>query len=391
MKRLVDILKKIALTSSRPIKRLFGDQFFEDLRPEFLWLETTDACGNQCTFCDIWENKATRHPLTPAEIETVLGDPLFQGLRVVVVSGGEPTLRKDLAEILSAVHRAAPRAYVVLSSSAMLPDRLLSAVRSALDEGMDLEVGISVDGLAARHDQARGVAGLFDKVDRTLRELAELKRLHARLRVKIGFVLSDATVDQMDAVSDYAAALGFEFNVQWYNQAAYYGNVGRDLLSDTAQLERATRSLRPTPLRTWGRRVLRGKPLDYNCSTLHNSCLLKCNGDVVPCFNYWDQTAGNVRQETPSSLWKSERARQARRVVRACHGCLNSCGVQWSFEANYIARARFYLRHPGLLLEKLGWSRARGGARARRPGEREAGPATQPQLIPLERLRTHHR
>ena len=188
-----------------------------------------------------------------------------------------------------------------------------------------------------------------------------------------------------------ASALGFDFNVQWYNQADYYGNVGRDLLSDTTGLERATRSLPATPLRTWGRRVLRGKPLDYNCSTLHNSCLLKCNGDVVPCFNYWHQTAGNVRQETPSALWKSERAREARRVVRACHGCLNSCGVQWSFEANPVAHAAFYLRHPGSLLEKLGWSRGRGAARARRNRAGQAAPATEPQLIPLARLRTHHR
>jgi MoaA/NifB/PqqE/SkfB family radical SAM enzyme len=355
-RRLVTTARKIALTSPRTVRRAVGEDFLDALEPEFLWLEATDSCGSRCAFCDIWKKPSTRHPLSPSEIEAVLRDPIFRRLRVVIVSGGEPTVRKDLEQILAAVHRAVPTAYIVLSSSAMLPDRLLAVVRATLDQGIDLEVGVSLDGIGPRHDQARGIPGLFEKVDRTLRELAGMKRLHPRrLSAKVGFVVSDLTADQLEAVRDYATGLGLEFNPQWYNQGAYYGNVGRDLLSDTVRLERLTRTLRPTPLNTLARGVLAGKPLDYRCATLHNSCLLKSNGDVVPCFRHWDEKAGNVREDAPSAIWKSEAARRTRRLVRECHGCLNSCGVLWSTDANLVGRMGFQLRHPTLLLEKLGW------------------------------------
>ena len=346
--------KKAALTAPRGIRRFVDEEFFEDLEPEFLWLEATSSCGSRCAFCDIWQKKAAAHPLTPAEIEAVLRDPIFRGLRVVIVSGGEPTIRKDLDEILATVHRVAPRAYLVLSSSAMLPERLLDVVRTTLGRGIKLHVGVSLDGVGAAHDRVRGIPGLFEKVDRTLRELAALQKVHVgRLDLAVGFVVSDLTADQLEPVRDYVEGLGLTFNPQWYNQGGYYGNEGRDLLSDTVRLERVTRTLRPTPVNDLGRGVLAGKPLDYRCTTLHNSCLLKSNGDIVPCFKYWDAKAGNVREDTPSAIWKSEAARNTRKLVRDCHGCLNTCGVNWSRDADAIGRLAFQLRHPGLMLEKL--------------------------------------
>jgi hypothetical protein len=81
--------------------------------------------------------------------------------------------------------------------------------------------------------------------------------------------------------------------------------------------------------------------------------LLKSNGDLVPCFKYWDAKAGNVREDTPSAIWKSEAARQTRKLVRDCHGCLNTCGVNWSRDADAIGRLAFQLRHPGLTLDRL--------------------------------------
>jgi Fe-coproporphyrin III synthase len=348
MQRLMTILRKLALTSPRGLRRLFGDRFFDDLSPEFLWLEATDACPNRCTFCDIGKKRPSGNPLSPEEIARMLVDPIFDHLRVVIVSGGEPTVRKDLPEVLSAIHRTRPKVALVLSTSAALPERLLVAVRRALDEGIRLQVGVSLDGLGARHDEIRGRPGLFEKVDRALGELADLRRRYPRrLSVNIGFVFSDATHADTAAVRDYATSRGFDVNVQWYNQGAYYGNEGRNLLSQTDVLLPAARSFPSTPVNHWGRRVLEGRPIDYRCTTLHNACLVKSNGDVVACFKYWNEAVGNIRQDTPSAVWKSQRARQVRATVRACRGCLNSCGVIWSYDANYLGRLGFLLRYSG--------------------------------------------
>jgi len=84
-RRFVTVIRKIALTAPRGLRDLCGEAFFEELTPEFLWLEATDACPNQCAFCDIGRNVPTKGVLTPLEIEIVLRDLLFERLRVVVV------------------------------------------------------------------------------------------------------------------------------------------------------------------------------------------------------------------------------------------------------------------------------------------------------------------
>lgn len=346
LQQLVTIGRKLALTAPRGVRRLFDEALFDGLTPEFLWLEATDACPNLCAFCDIGKNKPSKDHLSPAEIEAMLRDPLFDGLRVAIVSGGEPTVRKDLPEILAAVHRARPRVDMVLSSSAALPERLLLAVQRAMDEGIRLHVGVSLDGIGARHDELRGMPGLFAKVERALDQLAELRRLHPeRLSFNVGFVFSDVTVADTPAVRDYAAARGIDFQVQWYNEGAYYGNEGRNLLSKSEALLPVARTFPPSPVNDWGLRVLEGGALDYRCTTLHNSCLIKCQGDMVPCFRYWNDSAGNVRRQSPSEIWRSQDARGVRRKVRACEGCLNTCGVGWSHDADPVKRAGFFLRH----------------------------------------------
>jgi Fe-coproporphyrin III synthase len=349
------VIRKLALTSPRCLGHLVSESFIAEMGPEFLWLGVTNACASRCVACEIWHEPRERNPLSPAEIEGALTDPLFRRLKIVVVSGGEPTLRDDLAEILFAIHRAAPRARVILSSNAMHPKELVRAVTAVLEAGMSLEVGVSLDGVSSRHDEVRGIPGLFERVDWTLRALGEIRRQDPhRLHLKVGFVLSDGTVEQLAAVRDYTSRLGIELNVQWYNQADYYGNVGRDLLSKRAELKRAALSLRPTVLHQLGVSSLEGKAKAFACTALHNFCLLKCNGDVVPCFGMWNARIGNIREASPSAIWRGQIAREARRRVRECQGCLNTCGVQWSYDADYLGRARFYLRYPRSLLAKLG-------------------------------------
>src|SRR5687767_5140827 len=134
--------RKALLATPPFVRRALGPDFFADLTPEFLWLEVTAACPNRCKFCGIGDKVPTGRALTPGQIEGALEDPLFRGLRIVVVSGGEPTLRPDLEAILASVHRAVPQARIVLSSSAALPERLLRPARTALRLGVRLDVGV---------------------------------------------------------------------------------------------------------------------------------------------------------------------------------------------------------------------------------------------------------
>ena len=80
---------------------------------------------------------------------------------LVTFTGGEPTLRRDLEDLVAEVDRAIRLKYVTLiTHGAMLtPER----ARSLWDAGIN-QFNISLDYLDERHDAARGIPGLAAKI-----------------------------------------------------------------------------------------------------------------------------------------------------------------------------------------------------------------------------------
>lgn len=317
----------------------------ESLRPQQLWFEITDRCNCRCKFCNIWHNRPTKNVLTPDEIGKALSDDLFKELQYIILSGGEPFLRNDLEEIIMRIHDILPKAPILVGTNCSLPERVINVVRSAIKHNINIGVGVSLDGIGEQHDSVRGMRGLFEKVDWLLHELLALGKIAGdKLSIAIGFVLSDLTLPVLEEVKAYTDKLNVPLHVQWYNEASYYDNIGEHLLSNTGAIIEAVHSLPPTPIHEMGIKLLRGKSIKFSCFAMHTFCLLKCNGDIVSCFDFWDVKVGNIRESSPSLIWHSREARQARRKVKNCRGCLNACGVGWSFQASLYPLLLFHIK-----------------------------------------------
>ena len=78
-------------------------------RLSYLRLSVTDLCNYRCTYClpDGYQGKAKPNELNLPEIETLVGVFAAAGTRKIRLTGGEPTLRRDLADII-AVCKANP-------------------------------------------------------------------------------------------------------------------------------------------------------------------------------------------------------------------------------------------------------------------------------------------
>jgi len=315
------------------------------LRPKWLWLEVTDACNSRCVLCDIWHKSWTTNPLSPKELEIILSDPLFRDVTYVLNSGGEPTVRRDLKEILLAEHRALPKARLQLSTNGILADRAIDAVKYVMELGASLDVGVSLDGVGEQHDQIRGVKGNFRLVDELLQQLTKLRcRYPERLSVTAGSTLSNLTVGHANETKDYSQRLNVPFMFHWYNESSFYENTGKNLASDREAMIGVVRKLPRSLYRDTWIDWLNGRPLDFPCFAMHTFCVLKCNGDIVPCLTHWDKIAGNVRKKTPWEIWHSESANEVRRIVHNCEGCLNSWGFGWSVDSSYYQKLNYRLR-----------------------------------------------
>ena len=56
--------------------------------------------------------------------------------------------------------------------------------------------------------------------------------------------------------------------------------------------------------------------MKFKCFAGYTFCVLRCNGDLVPCLSLWDNKIGNVREKSPTEIWNSAMAQETRRCVK---------------------------------------------------------------------------
>ncbi|MCM8796407.1 MAG: SPASM domain-containing protein [Candidatus Omnitrophica bacterium] len=76
----------------------------------------------------------------------------------------------------------------------------------------------------------------------------------------------------------------------------------------------------PSLINDKGIRWLLGKSIKFQCFAMHTFCMLHCDGDVSHCLGKWDIVAGNIRKQSPTIIWQSEKPiklEESLRVVAA--------------------------------------------------------------------------
>ena len=356
--QIFEIAKKIVRSiknSISGVKNLIFRTFNIPLRPKQVVFMVTDRCNSRCRHCNIWKMKPVENPLSPKEIEKIFGDNLFKDIRYVLCTGGELTTRNDLEDVILSIHRALPKATIQVSTNAILPERALNIVNIAMKNNIKLDVGVSLDGIGEEHDKIRGIKGNFERADMLLHRLVELREKYkGRLNIAAGIVISDLTIDSLQEVRDYTKKLNIDLVEAWYNISSFYGNyTEEDKTKIKEKIIEAVKSQPSSPLQERWLLYLNGRPIKFPCFALNTFFVLKCNGDIVPCLNLWDLKAGNARENSPASIWYSDKAKEVRKSIKDCQGCLNSWGAGWSFNSSYYPLLFYYLRHPRILIQKL--------------------------------------
>lgn len=194
-------------------------------RPVLLNFEVTMRCNAKCGFCDYWK--------TPAEAKHSEMSDFAEIARrfspmLVTFTGGEPTLRKDLEEIVASVRKAVRYTYVqMITHGAMLS---LDRAKSLWDAGVD-QFNISLDYLDERHDVARGIPGLSAKI----LDLVPRMKDAGIGSVRFNTVIKNDNLDQVMPIVERAAALGGGVNFSLYTD--FKNGNGDYLLGDTQQRE----------------------------------------------------------------------------------------------------------------------------------------------------------
>lgn len=157
------------------------DQF--NRRFTYLRLSITDTCNFRCNYClpDGYCANDKDAPLNVEEISALIKAFALNGTRKVRITGGEPTLRKDLADIISACKRIEGIETVALTSNGY---RLTKQIDSYIDAGLD-HLNLSADSL--RPSTFKLITG-HDKLREVLDSI-EIARSRGIRKIKLNAVL----------------------------------------------------------------------------------------------------------------------------------------------------------------------------------------------------------
>jgi MoaA/NifB/PqqE/SkfB family radical SAM enzyme len=178
-------------------------------KPILVHFEVTHRCNARCGFCDYWRTDpaARDHEVASFAAAARYFNPLM-----ITFTGGEPTLRRDLEQLVRAVAGAVRVRYItVITHGGMLSaDRAWSLWEAGINQ-----FNISLDYLDGRHDVARGIPGLTDRI------FAAVAGMRARGIDSIRFntVIRDDNPDQLLPIVDRAASLGCGVNFSLYTDS----------------------------------------------------------------------------------------------------------------------------------------------------------------------------
>lgn len=281
-----------------------------------LTIISTYRCNSRCQMCYIWKNPTDQKE--EVSIETL--SKLPGGFDNLNVSGGEPTLRRDLSEMVDELY---PKARILeISSNGLQPKRLEPIIKRY----PDIKVRFSVEGNEATNNAIRGEKNGF----RT--KLDGIRMLREAGGTDLGFamVIQDENADQLVRVYELARSEGIELATstlhnawQFYKNDNYFYNR----MTPAKEVEGLiTAMLRTNKVKNWFRAYLNlgliEKILGHDrlipCTAGSDFAFVDPWSDVWACNVRSDLPLGNLARQEWSEIIGSNQARTTLGKVRAC-------------------------------------------------------------------------
>lgn len=283
--------------------------------------------------CYIWQNPTL--PESEVSLETL--DKLPRGFDYLNLTGGEPTLRRDLHEVVDLLYARARK--LEISSNGLYSERLEPIIRKY----PNVKIRFSLEGNASTNQRIRGEKNGYEtKVPGLLR----LKELGG---TDLGFAVTiqDDNVDDVIDLFRLAQRHGFELATATLHNGFQFhktDNVPYNRRRVAKHIEGLiVEQLRTNNVKNWFRAYLN---MGLIAKVLGHERLLPCTAgsdfafvdpfsDVYACNVRPDLKLGNLQEQSWEEIYNSSRANAIRGEV---YGCKQNCWM--------VASAKTAMRHP---------------------------------------------
>jgi len=318
--------------------------------PRVITLFVTSHCNAKCQHCFYWENLNQNRDLTFDELEALSRS--LGKVDVLLISGGEPFLRRDLPEVCELFFERNDLGALNIPTNGLQPKTTYTLTRRILEiaRGRPVHIALSIDGTESVHDEIRAVPGNFRRAEETYRMLRPLQAEFPNLRLRVNstvvnrnyqdlFTLFETHPTHFPGVNtpslsllrgspyDHSLLLPSEPELRaLYAHRNEYCVGERSLLS-----KKLDQMIFELSLET-----LRQKTQVVPCEAGRIQGVIEDNGNVRQCELL--PPIGNLRQAGFEEIWNSPKAQAERQkiVEKRCH-CTHECFLYPSLLAHPTA------------------------------------------------------
>lgn len=312
---------------------------FVSVKPRYLILRVTENCNSRCITCNAWKNRYDDE-LTTEEMRDILRQCRDCGIDGVRLTGGEPLVRTDIADIVRECDSLGFRDIYIGTNGLLLEEKAEELIENGVTH-----FGVSIDGIGKTNDVIRGVS---DAYKRSVEGINLVKAIKKEKGLKLPAVSVFTTIlkqniDQIPEIIKACKKLGVRwgFNLLDANIHLFEGIDAPNLVvQDEKKIDGIMDYLKKLRRRLpkviyacehvieFARDYLKNNQRAHQvpCILGYYKLLVRSHGEIYPGCPILG-SIGNFRKDKLADVLKSKEYREyaERMYMRKCPGCSFFC------------------------------------------------------------------
>jgi len=335
---IINTINSVASSDVCPISYLGFkrfDPFSQEIKaPYRLDLALTYRCNNACVHCYAGKASAAKE-LSTQDWKAVIGRAFELRIPQILFTGGEPTMRDDLPELVAETERYGIVSGIVTNGRRLSDPALVERLASA---GIDF-IQVTLESSRPEvHEKITERNGSFQETVQGIRNI-----LKQRLYVSVNTTLNPLNIDHGVEIVDFLHGLGVKrLSVNGLIYAGRGVDAAKDFALPPEKVRQALVDMRDRALQH-GIRFEWYTPTCYEeldpvslslglktCTAARVTMCVEPDGDVLPCQSYY-VALGNILTDPWEKIWNhavAKRLRSREYASEKCKECdhFASCG-----------------------------------------------------------------
>lgn len=334
------------------------------IRPTVLIYNCTFVCDARCQMCNNWKRGDRKAEMSFARLEQAMDHPFWHAIENLNISGGEPTTRNDLPELVEMFVKRLPRLRKVgINTTGLTPHRaipqLTRIVRHCAERNILFSARVSLDGIGEIHDQVRQVKRGFDKASETITAMSALADEVPQFQFGLAATIFATNMKDAKNLLTWARAkkLDIVFNMLRFTDAMLGNSELQEQIGLGSEEEEFMRRFYLERVQEesvfsgqtfmylhYADMIANGYKRTMPCPFQSQGLLLNPNGELFYCEN--SKEIGNLAVEDPADVYfKAENiAYRSTFKDTICTNCLSPCQVNVGAMKQFVPYAKFLWR-----------------------------------------------